>query len=430
MRRRLDPAVFDLPVQEIRRGYRSAVYFWRAKRILEQDDHHPRITHQIFQKKDNVILCGADEAIAILRSATGYYSDSERAYKLFDRYIDLKHTIREVLYRGEYDSYLKLTAEKMGISRHLDELWIDRCSEIELQTLHDGDSVSAWETVMLIEGDYSLFAHLESLYLGVLARRTKVASNTRAVVEAANGKQVLFFADRFDHFATQGGDGYASYVGGARGVATDAMAAWFGERGLGTIPHAMIVSYGGDTSLAVEKFHQYLPYVNSIALVDFDNDCVTTSLECARRMGDKLWGVRLDTAENLIDVSIQNERGLLDEDRYGVAPLLVEKVRKALDKEGFNHVRIIVSGGFFPDRIRHFEKLRVPVDIYAVGSWILSGRFDFTADAVRLEGNKMAKVGREYRPNPRLEKVVIDTNNQPTRFYNTGEKKESGPRGS
>ncbi len=407
MKPRLDPSVFDLPVQEIRRGYRSAVYFWRTKRILEQDDNHARVTHQIFQKKDDAIICGTDEAIGILRSATGNYSDSERAFKLFDRYIQLKDMIRRVLYLGDYETYIKMTEAKMDISRRLDGLWVDRFFEIEVDSLYDGDNVAAWETAMCIEGDLSLFAHLESLYLGVLARRTKVATNTHAIVKAARGKQVLFFADRFDHFATQGGDGYASYIGGARGVATDAMAAWFGERGLGTIPHALIAAYGGDTALATEKFKEYYPEANAVALVDFHNNCVRDSLAAARRLGERLWGVRLDTAESLVDVSLQNETDIPPDDRYGVAPRLVEKVRAALDREGFGHVKIIVSGGFHPARIEHFEELGVPVDIYAVGSWILSGRFDFTADAVRLEGKPLAKVGRSYRPNPRLERVVV-----------------------
>jgi nicotinate phosphoribosyltransferase len=268
--------------------------------------------------------------------------------------------------------------------------------------------MSAWETAMTIDGDLSFFAHLESLYLGVLARRTKVATNTRAIVTAARGKQVLYFADRFDHFATQGGDGYASQIGGARGVATDAMASWYGERGLGTIPHALIAAYDGGTTVAIEKFRQYYPGVSAIALVDFENDCVKTSLECAHRLGENLWGVRLDTSESIIDLSLQNETDLPDKDKHGVAPRLVEKVRQALDKEGYSQVKIIVSGGFNPERINHFEELNVPVDIYAVGSWILSGRFDFTADVVRVNGQLLAKVGRSYNPNPRLEKVELD----------------------
>jgi nicotinate phosphoribosyltransferase len=403
---RLDPSVFDLPVQEIRRGYRSAIYFWRAKRILELDNHHPQVTMQVFQKQNNAILCGSDEAIAILRSATGYYLDNDKAYKLFDRYIELKQEIRHSLYRKEYDTFLNLTAEKKNVSRALDELWVDKFADIEVKSLYDGDSISARETVLTIEGDYSYFAHLESVYLGVLARRTKIATNTHTVVSAANGKQILFFADRFDHFAMQGGDGYASHIGGAQGVATDAMAAWFGQRGIGTIPHALIVAYGGDTALATAKFDQHIPGVNIVALVDFDNDCVKTSLETARRLDDKLWGVRLDTAENLVDESLKNEPGLPDKEKSGVSATLVLKVREALDKAGFPKVKIIVSGGFNPDKIADFENRQIPVDIYAVGSWILSGRFDFTSDAVRLDGKNLAKVGRQYRSNPRLETVI------------------------
>jgi nicotinate phosphoribosyltransferase len=405
MKQRLDPSIFDLPVQEIRRGYRSAVYFWRTKQILEKDNNNASVTHQIFQKNDNVVICGTDEAIAIMHGATGFYSDNSQAYKLFDRYLELKQMIRHALYESNYDDYLKMTAEKIDISHRLDDLWIDKYSEIEIKSLYDGDPLSSWETAMLIEGQYSYFAHLESLYLGVLARRSKVATNTRAVVEAAAGKQVLFFADRFDHFATQGGDGYASKIGGATGVATDAMAAWYGERGLGTIPHALIVAYGGDTALATAKFQEYYPNIPAIALVDFRNDCVNESLKCARLLGDKLWGVRLDTSEILIDVSLQNITNVPKSALQGVSPILVEKVRAALDTEGFKNVKIIVSGGFYPDRIRHFEELGTPVDIYAVGSWILSGRFDYTADAVLLDGKPISKVGREYRPNPRLELV-------------------------
>jgi len=402
---RLPVEIFNLPVNEVRCGYRAAVYFWRSKRILEQDGHHPHITHQLFQKKDHVTLCGADEAIAILKVGTGYFKDYDQAMALFEQELQLKRAANRALVDGDGAAYAGLVAERTDVTRKLDDLWVSKFNEIEVSALFDGDRLSAWETVMLIEGDYSLFAHLESLYLGVLARRTKVASNCRAVVEAANGKPVLFFTDRFDHYATQEGDGYAAHIAGVTAVASNAMGAWYGEQGIGTIPHAMIVSYGGDSVKAAEKFRQYFPQVNTISLVDFDNDCVNTSLAAARRLGEKLWGVRLDTAENLIDRSLEKVEGYHDEEKMGVAPLLVEKVREALDREGFHHVKIIVSGGFNPDRIRRFEQLGVPVDIYAVGSWMLTGQYDFTADAVRLNGKHLAKVGREYKPNPRLEPV-------------------------
>jgi nicotinate phosphoribosyltransferase len=90
----------------------------------------------------------------------------------------------------------------------------------------------------------------------------------------------------------------------------------------------------------------------------------------------------------------------------GVTPQLVWNVRRALDTEGFGHVRIVVSGGFTVDKIREFERQKVPVDGYGVGSSLLQGRFDFTADAVLVEGKPCAKAGRNYRPNPRLERVL------------------------
>lgn len=408
MKTRVDPGLFGIPIHEIRIGYRSAVYFQRAKRILEKDNHHPVITEQVFQKNDNVIICGVDEAVAAIRHCAGFYSDYDRAGLLFNRYLGAENRLHEAELNRDPDQIQKLKAERSELAAHLDQLWVDKSSEIEMKALRDGDPISSYETVMLIEGDYSYFAHLESIYLGILARRTRLATNSRKVVQAAAGKPVMFFADRFDHHANQSGDGYAAKIGGIDGVASDAMVAWFDEKGIGTIPHALIVAYGGDTVLATRKFQQYMPDVPVISLVDFENDCVRTSLESARALGEKLWGVRLDTARDLIDHSIEDEEGISEEDRYGVSPALVEKTRSALDKEGFNHVRIIVSGGFNPDRIHHFEELKTPVDIYAVGSWMVSGRYEFTADAVRLNGKNLAKVGREYQPNPRLQNVEFE----------------------
>jgi nicotinate phosphoribosyltransferase len=143
--------------------------------------------------------------------------------------------------------------------------------------------------------------------------------------------------------------------------------------------------------------------MNVVVLVDFDNDSVQTALEVARELGPKLWGVRLDTSERLVDRSLWDELG--DFDPSGVNARLVRKVRDALDSEGFGSVRIVVSGGFSVEKIRAFEADGVPVDVYGVGSSLLRGSNDFTADIVRVEGRPLAKVGRVERPNPRLEAV-------------------------
>ena len=348
-RQRLDPAIFHLPVEKMREGYYSDKYFVRARDLLRKDRHRPRVTMQVFGKA-HANLGGIDEAIAIL----------------------------------------KLCAE--------------RWDELVVQALYDGEEIEPWETVLLIEGPYDAFAVLETLYLGVLARRTRVGTNTRRVVEAAKPKQVMFFPARHDHWLIQTGDGYAAHIAGAIGVSTDAQASWWGSEGIGTVPHALIAAYGGDTVLASRKFaEQTDPGIRLITLVDFDNDCVGTSLKVARALGERLYGVRLDTSETLVDRSVIPQMGTFKP--TGVNPQLVRNVRAALDQEGFGHVKIVVSGGFTVEKIRHFEEDGVPVDAYGVGSSLFQGRFDFTADVVMVEGKPCAKVGRDYRPNPRLERV-------------------------
>ena len=364
-RKRLDPSIFNLPVEKMRAGYYTDTYFNRARTILELDQHHPIVRMQVFQRHE-AVLCGIDEAIAILKLCSG----------------------------------------RAGANG-----WEDGWPQLRVRALSDGDRIGAYETVMTIEGDYSLFAHLETPYLGSLSRRTRIATNAREIVGAANGKTVLFFPARFDHHLVQTGDGYAAYISGALGVSTDANAEWWGARGMGTVPHALIAAYGGDTVLATKKFAELSePDVAVISLVDFDNDCVRTSLQVARALGDRLWGVRLDTSGTVVDRSIWNQMGTFAP--TGVNPRLVWNVRTALDTEGFSNVKIVVSGGFTPQRIDEFERKAVPVDAYAVGSAFFagSGRFDFTADIVAVQqGNgwkECHKVGRPERPNARLEAVT------------------------
>ena len=345
-RARLDPAIFHLPVERMREGYYSDKYFVRAREILLADGFHPRVTMQVFGKA-HAFLGGSDEAIAILRLCAIEWSD------------------------------------------------------IEVWALHDGDEIEPWETVLMIEGPYDAFAHLETLYLGVLARRTRVGTNTRRVVEAARPKEVMFFPARHDHWLVQTGDGYAAHIAGAIGVSTDAQASWWGSEGIGTVPHALIAAYGGDTVLATRKFADHMPPdVRLVTLVDFENDCVRTSLAVADALGDRLYGVRIDTSEMLVDKSVFPQMGRFRP--TGVNPQLVENVRLALDQHGHQRVKIVVSGGFTVEKIHEFERRAIPVDAYGVGSSLFQGRFDFTADVVKPS----AKVGREYRANPRLERVV------------------------
>jgi nicotinate phosphoribosyltransferase len=139
-------------------------------------------------------------------------------------------------------------------------------------------------------------------------------------------------------------------------------------------------------------------------LVDFENDSVRTALEVARALGDRLWGVRLDTSESLVDRSLWEQMGAFRP--TGVNPQLVRNVRDALDSNGFDRVKILVSGGFTVDKIRAFESEGVPVDAYGVGSSLIRGSNDFTGDIVMTDDRPSAKVGRELRTSSRLERVT------------------------
>ena len=353
-KKRLPPEIFELPVEKMREGYYTDAYFNHTRSTLLADGRRPRVVMQVFQKH-HAVLGGMDEAIAVLK------------------------------------------------------LCSDDWDDLTVHALFDGDAIEPYETVLTIEGDYTDFAHLETLYLGVLSRRTLITTNVVRVLEAANGKPIIFMPARHDHHRVQTGDGYAAYVAGQVvgapvGVTSDAQASWWGGKGVGTVQHALISSYGGNTVLAATKFAEWAPEdLNVVVLVDFENNSVATALEVARALGPRLWGVRLDTSESLVDRSLWDELG--DFKPTGVNERLVLRVREALDRDGFEGVKIVASGGFDADKIRHFEERGVPVDSYGVGSSLIRGSNDFTADIVLTDGRPSSKFGRRYRANSRLELV-------------------------
>lgn len=363
-------------IEKIRRGYYTAVYFNRTKDILLRENNFKTVTMQVFQRNDGAILCGVEEVRELLKEATGYFSSNPK--------------------------YEYRNSKQIPNTNDLNPKWINKSDTLKIESLRDGDVVGVKEPVMHITGPYAYFAQLESIYLGILARRTLVATNTRKAVKAAKGKPVIFFADRFDYFLNQEGDGYAAHKGEAAGVCTQAHTGWWSGVPSGTIPHALIAVNNGDTVKAAEQFVKYYPEEKLIVLVDYENDCIKTSLEVAKRTGKKLWGVRIDTAHDMVDRSLKVQCSKFKVQNYkrddfnGVNPALVKTVRKALDSNGYNHVKIVVSGGFDGEKISRFEKDHVPVDVYGVGSALLKGNNDFTADVVMVEGKPMGKAGRLY----------------------------------
>ena len=347
---RLTNKTFQFP-KELGEGFYAANYFLKSHKIVKEHAPNHIVTMQWFQRRDDSMLCGIDEAIAIL------------------------HTF----------------------AIHPEELVIE--------ALHDGDIIQNMEPVLKVTGKYENFGFLESVIDGVLARRTSVATNVREVLEVCGDTPVFSMADRQDDYHTQVGDGYATYVAGIKKVSTDAQGAWWGGKGMGTMPHALIQVCDGDVVKAAQIYHKTFPNEKVTALIDYNNDVVTDSLILARALKEDLNGVRIDTSKSLIDHYF-DDKDTSGFDPHGVCKELVFALREALDKEGFNYVKIIVSSSFGPEKIKEWNELKVPVDLYGVGTYFVNNMTcGFTGDLVMLDGKPQAKEGRANYPSTRLEKV-------------------------
>ena len=324
------------PSEQILSGRTADIYFLNARRILEREGLNPRVTMEVFPSRSGV-LCGMNEVKAILT---------------------------RVLPEGS-------------------EVW----------AIPEGESMERKEIVLRISGPYRSFCIYETAILGILAQESGWASGARACVDAAGQIPVIHFGARHVHPDVSPRLEYAAMVGGCSGCATQAGADLAEIAPSGTIPHALILCVG-DTVRATEAFDRYIdPQAKRIALVDTFRDEAEESLRVARALGDRLWGVRLDTPA---------ERGR-------VTPELVQEVRARLDQAGFSHVHIVVSGGIDASRIALFRQKNAPVDAFGVGSAISAAPpIDFTADIKEIEGRPIAKRGRipGITPNPRLVRII------------------------
>ena len=437
-RKRLKAVDFALPVEDLRRGFYADRYFTNSRLLLsalEREAYryggrNPRkvsgashltvgeieVEAQIFNRRSPLALvAGVDHALAQLRCATGYYDHDE---------------------------------------------WVETWTDLEVDAVQDG-AVTHYDgdpqhvlTVLEIRGRYRDFAALETSMLGVLSRASRIATNVYEALQAAGGKQVLFFPARFDLPEAQAIDGYAYWLALRRYhrdtgieatplVSTDAQASLWGGAGVGTIPHAMIACFLADGAETMIQFARHIPpETPRIFLADFNNDVVADSraalaafwqrYAAAYRANDSegmarwtLHGVRLDTSATLVD------RSLPAAAETGVSPQLVFTVREALNtaweawdvprdmeavaREFCRGAQIVVSGGFNHDRVLRFEQEGTPVDSYGIGSALLSNdrrsNSDFTMDVVRVKvaGRwvDMPKVGRHPCDNPELERVDL-----------------------
>jgi nicotinate phosphoribosyltransferase len=443
--RRLTNETFKLDAERMRAGWYSDKYFENIVGMLEAlarrgyrfggystrlaaagvdprgvDIGNIEVEMQWFtRRRPFSVIAGVDKALAMLQCCTGYYEDG--------RFVNT------------YE-HLEVEAVHDGVIVH-----------------YDGDPLNV-KPVLKVRGRYRDFALLETPTLGALTRATRIATNVYNVLVAARGKPVLFFPARFDAHEVQAADGYAYNIAVQRFnmdygrrvgsfISTDAQGDWWGGLGGGTIAHAAIAAFLGDTVEAMLAFAETRPVdMPRIALVDFDNDCVGTTLAVMdamfqryRELMDsgqpeeacryKLYGVRPDTSAGVRDVSVP-PLGMQELD-MGVTPRLVFFLRQAIDEawtrwqlppewvpraQAWCHdVKIVVTGGFNPQKIRRFEELGVPADIYGVGSSLFSNsdeagtNNDFTADVVRVKVHgcwyDLAKVGRRSCANPDLQRV-------------------------
>lgn len=347
---RLTNKTFQFP-KELGEGFYSANYFLKSHKIVKENEPNHIVTMQWFQRRADSMLCGVDEAIALL------------------------HTF----------------------AIHPEEL--------EIYALNDGDIIDNMEPVLKVTGKYENFGFLESVIDGVLARRSSVATNVREVLRVAGDIPVFSMADRQDDYHTQVGDGYATYVAGIKKVSTDAQGYWWNGKGMGTMPHALIQICGGDVCKAADIYLKSFPEEKVTALIDYHNNVVRDSLILARHLGEKLNGVRVDTSKSLIDHYF-DDKDTSGFDPHGVCKELIFALREALDKEGFNYVKITVSSSFSAEKIKEWNKLKVPVSMYGVGtSFVNNMTCGFTGDLVMLDGKGEAKEGRANYPSDRLKKV-------------------------
>lgn len=430
---------FNLDVDRLRRGFYSDKYFENIIHVLEAartagytfGGDSPRdlprspvglpvgdieVEAQVFNRRSPAaVVAGMGVTLAMLRHVTGYYEG--------DTFVETWQDLEvEAVDEGSFTTY-------------------------------EGNTEDV-EPVLKIRGRYRDFALLETPILGVLTRASRIATNVYQTLQAARGKTVFFMPARFDLPEVQPIDGYAYWLAVQRFnqdtghqvpviVSTDAQAAWWGGRGSGTVPHALIACFLADTAEAMRAFAEYLPTdVLRVALADFNNDSVTAALQtlavywprylAACQSGDveaqKRWtlnGVRLDTSSTMRDVSLEPDG------EKGTNPTLVRKVRQAIDHawESWNvsaewvgtaqqfcrAVKIVVSGGFNAAKIDRFEREGTPVDLYGVGSTLLrngeDSNTDYTMDVVRVkvwgEWVDVAKLGRLPNDNPNLKPVDL-----------------------
>ncbi len=362
-------------------------------------DDIPRYTDAYFRKSKETV---------------GRFGDVRATYAIFMR--------RPVLYTGELTvQWLRAVAAERGVT-------------FEIETPYqEGDWVGAGEPMLYISGSLFHLVDLETLYLQMLGAASVAAYNAYMMAQAL--PKTAFLAMDARHCA--GVDmaelmAYAASVGskaaqakgavGFIGNATDATAHFFQQqRGLGTMPHALI-GYAGSTLRAAEMLHETYPDENLTVLVDYYGQEITDSLDVAKRFPDLAaagrLAFRLDThgGRYLEGMDLQSSYAVLDrwapnairsyrtetELRHlvgtGVTAASVWRLREALNETGFENAKIVVSSGFGVEKCQTMAIANAPINVVGTGSF-LPDRWSetyATADVIEYDGKASVKVGREF----------------------------------
>lgn len=303
-----------------------------------------------------------------------------RAYEILDKLNLLKTSVT-----------MEIFCREKGVLAGVEEvLFLLKDKKVKIWGLSEGEEFQAKEVIMRLTGPYEEFGYLETPLLGMLASPSGWATAARECKRVAGDKMVICFGARHIHPAVAPVMERAAIIGGIDDASCILGAKLVGKEPKGTIPHSAILIIGDTVKLAKAYDEIMSPDIPRIILIDTFKDEGEEAVRVAEALKERLGGIRLDTP---------NERG-------GVTPDLVKEVRVRLDRAGFPYVKIFVSGGLHPEKIKLLSE--AGADAFGVGGYISAAPpLEMTMDIRCVQGKPLAKRGRTpgETENPRLKRL-------------------------
>lgn len=302
------------------------------------------------------------------------------------------------------------------------------------EVFQEGEWVGAGEPMLFISGPFRLLVMFETLFLQMLGPACVVAENAYNMCSALPNTPFLAMEARhcvgnkmvsLMNYGASVGSKMAKKDHDAKGFignATDATSHFFGnERGFGTMPHAL-VGYAGSTLRAAEMFYNKFPEENLTALVDYFGKEFSDSIAVCRRFPELCkkgqLSLRLDTTKGRFCEGLDRAKGYQILEKVsknairayrsekeldhlvgtGVSAASVWKLRLLLNEQGFDKVKIVVSGGFNLLKCKCFALANAPIDLIGTGSYLPEhwSQTHATADIIAYNSQPRVKIGREY----------------------------------